>query len=86
MKAEDIVARPDMALALAARIEQIPEGATAIRKKNVAKGQTLEIKIDNYSAGESTALRGFSTFSILLVQDIMDAVIWLALHAPHCEH
>jgi hypothetical protein len=63
VKAEEILARPNMALALAARIEEVPEGATAIRKKKVTKGQPLEIRIDNYSPGESPVLGGLSKFS-----------------------
>ncbi|KAG0571559.1 hypothetical protein KC19_VG022000 [Ceratodon purpureus] len=47
--AEEILTRPSMALALAARIEEVPDGVNAIRKKNPANGQPLEIRIDNYS-------------------------------------
>lgn len=59
VKSEEILTRPNMAMALAARIEEVPDSVTAARKKNVARGQPLEIRIDNYSSGESCALRGF---------------------------
>ncbi|XP_073390979.1 syntaxin-71 isoform X3 [Physcomitrium patens] len=45
---EEILTRPNMALALSARIEEVPDGVS-VSKKKVAKGTPLEIKIDNYS-------------------------------------
>lgn len=52
MEAGDILNRPNLAAALAAKIEEVPDGVTVSRKKNAAKGPPLEIKIDNYSPGE----------------------------------
>jgi len=51
VKAEDIVNRPNLAVVLAARIEEVPDGVNVSRKRNNAtKGSPLEIKIDNYNS------------------------------------
>lgn len=51
VKAEDLATRPDLALALAAKIEEVPDGITMGRRRNSVKGSPLEIKIDAVSPG-----------------------------------
>lgn len=51
MKPEDLALRPDLALALSGKVEEIPDGVAVGRMKNVAKGSDVEIKIDYISTG-----------------------------------
>ena len=51
VKPEDLALRPDLALALSGKVEEIPDGVAVGRMKNVAKGSDVEIKIDYISTG-----------------------------------